>query len=115
VLQQVATVVQQGGLWIGENLMLRLLRATARVPVPESARVEDPMAWAELLTDREREVAITLAKGASNKEIGRTLGITDRTVKAHVGAILEKLHVRDRLQLSLIINGRAAAPRTELI
>jgi DNA-binding NarL/FixJ family response regulator len=106
VLQQVAGVVLQGGLWIGESLMQRLLSSTSRIPVPEAARVELPEQWAEGLTERERQVAETVARGASNKEIGRALGITERTVKAHVGAVLEKLQVRDRLQLSLIVNGR---------
>lgn len=112
VLRQVATVVLQGGLWIGESLMQRLVGATARAPVPEAARVADPRAWAERLTERERQVATTLAQGASNKEIARALGITERTVKAHVGAVLEKLQVRDRLQLSLIVTGRAAPPES---
>jgi DNA-binding NarL/FixJ family response regulator len=111
VLEQVASVVLQGGLWIGESLMQRLLVATARLPVPPAAQpVAGGRRWSDPLTDREREVATTLARGASNKEIARTLGITERTVKAHVGAILEKLQVRDRLQLSLIVNGRAAPP-----
>ena len=57
------------------------------------------------MTAREQETAILLAKGYSNKEIARQLDITERTVKSHVGAMLEKLRVRDRLQLSLIING----------
>jgi DNA-binding NarL/FixJ family response regulator len=57
------------------------------------------------LTAREQETAALLARGASNKEIARQLDITERTVKAHVGAMLEKLGVRDRLRLSLIING----------
>lgn len=104
VLIQVAAVVLQGGLWIGESLMQRLVSATSRVQVQASVRPS----WSKDLTDREKEVATTLAAGASNKEIARALGITERTVKAHVGAILEKLHVRDRLQLSLIVNGQAS-------
>lgn len=102
VLRQVATVVENGGLWVGQRLMQRLLKGTARL-VPPSAS-ENP-AWATLLTGRECEVARAVAEGASNKEIARQLDITERTVKAHVGAILEKLGARDRLQLSLIING----------
>ncbi len=68
-------------------------------PVAEGA------GWAQTLTEREREVAKAVAQGASNKEIARQLDITERTIKAHVGAILEKLGARDRLQLSLIVNG----------
>lgn len=108
VLIQVAAVVLQGGLWIGESLMQRLVSATSRVQAQASgAAAEVGPSWSKDLTDREKEVAATLAAGASNKEIARALGITERTVKAHVGAILEKLHVRDRLQLSLVVNGQA--------
>lgn len=103
VLQQVATVVQNGGLWVGQRLMQRLLAGTARLAaaVPPGARPD----WAAALTEREREVARAVAQGASNKEIARRLDITERTVKAHVGAVLEKLGARDRLQLSLVVNG----------
>jgi DNA-binding NarL/FixJ family response regulator len=115
VLQQVAGVVLQGGLWIGESLMHRLIGATSRVPLPEAARQDEPFEWVSGLTDRERQVAEAVSRGASNKEIARTLGITERTVKAHVGAVLEKLQVRDRLQLSLVVNGRSATPLAKLI
>jgi DNA-binding NarL/FixJ family response regulator len=101
-LRQVATVVENGGVWIGQSLMQRFLAASARL-LPERAAEKD--AWRGSLTPREQEVATELAKGASNKEIARQLDITERTVKAHVGATLEKLGARDRLQLSLIING----------
>ena len=108
LLTQIAAVVLQGGLWIGESLMQRLVSATSRLQaLPSTAATEKNENWSTTLTDREEQVARTLAGGASNKEIARTLGITERTVKAHVGAILEKLQVRDRLQLSLIVNGRA--------
>lgn len=104
LLRRIAEVAAQGGLWIGESLMQRLLHGTARMPLPVSA--EAPADWGALLTERERQVAQAVAKGSSNKEIARELGITERTVKAHTGAIFEKLGVRDRLQLVLIVNRR---------
>ena len=100
VLQQVAMVVANGGVWVGQRLMQRLLAGTARLLQPSPSGD-----WARTLTEREREVARAVARGAANKEIARELAITERTVKAHVGAILEKLGARDRLQLSLIVNG----------
>lgn len=109
LLVQVASVVLQGGLWIGESLMQRLVGATARLPAAALTSSMQAVAWSKGLTEREKQVASTLARGASNKEIARTLGITERTVKAHVGAILEKLQVRDRLQLSLIVNDRGSS------
>ncbi len=50
------------------------------------------------LTPRELEILETVARGQSNKEIARTLGISDQTVKNHVTAILRKLAVNDRTQ-----------------
>lgn len=108
LLIQIAAVVLQGGLWIGESLMQRLVGATSRLQ--EGINPVKSDAWSKGLTDREKQVASTLARGASNKEIAGALSITERTVKAHVGAILEKLQVRDRLQLSLIVNGQTAEP-----
>lgn len=109
LLRQVAAVVLQGGLWIGESLMQRLVSATSRLQAADSITfISQDEIWSSGLTERETEVASTLANGASNKEIASMLGITERTVKAHVGAVLEKLHVRDRLQLSLIVNRRTS-------
>ena len=102
VLRQVAMVVENGGIWVGQGLMQRLLAATSRL-LPEAEGNEQ--SWRAVLTPREQEAAILLAKGASNKEIARELDITERTVKSHVSAMLEKLGARDRLQLSLILNG----------
>jgi DNA-binding NarL/FixJ family response regulator len=59
----------------------------------------------EELSGREAEVAREVVAGRSNKEIARVLGITERTVKAHLGAIFAKLGVRDRLQLALRLTG----------
>ncbi len=107
-LRQVADVVLQGGLWIGETLMQRLVQATVSIPniVPQIKKIETLENWTATLTEREQEVARVVAGGASNKEIAKQLGITERTVKLHVGAVLSKLGVRDRLQLSLVVNGR---------
>lgn len=54
-------------------------------------------------TDREREVAALIAAGRSNKEIANALAISEPTVKKHVGRILGKLGVSDRLQAGLYL------------
>jgi DNA-binding NarL/FixJ family response regulator len=56
----------------------------------------------ESLTTREREVLAELAKGRSNREIARALGVAEKTVKAHVSAVLAKLGVQDRTQAALL-------------
>jgi NarL family two-component system response regulator LiaR len=55
----------------------------------------------DLLTEREMDVLRCLARGMSNKEIGADLFISEKTVKTHVGSILDKLGLADRTQAAL--------------
>ena len=104
VLRQVAMVVGNGGLWVGQSLLQRLVASTAKAlgQRPNQAKNSDR---GDRLSERERQVAKLVASGESNKEVAKHLSISERTVKAHMSAIFEKLGLRDRLQLSLHING----------
>ncbi|MFI2185553.1 response regulator transcription factor [Streptomyces sioyaensis] len=53
------------------------------------------------LTPREREVLLLLSGAASNRDIGRTLGIAERTVKAHLTHIMTKISVSSRTEAAL--------------
>jgi DNA-binding NarL/FixJ family response regulator len=53
------------------------------------------------LTDRERDVLELIAQGLANKQIGARLGIRERTVKAHVGAVFRRIGVQDRTSAAL--------------
>lgn len=101
VLQQVSQIVQLGGLWLGTDLMRQLVFATAA-----TLNVAQPTTLLDVLTLREKSVAEAVAQGKTNKEVARELAITERTVKAHLSAVFEKLNVRDRLQLVLVLSGR---------
>lgn len=57
-----------------------------------------------VLSQREREVALLLGDGQTHQEIANALDITIRTVKAHASAIYQKLSVKDRLALSLLLH-----------
>ena len=54
-----------------------------------------------VLTDREKEVLVEIAKGATNAEIAQTLYMAEGTVKTHIGRLLSKLECRDRVGLVL--------------
>ena len=82
----------------GESL---LHPSVAENLVRELQRREPRNAAAADLTERERQVLAEIARGHSNKEIALALGIAEKTVKTHVGNILQKLHLADRTQAAL--------------
>jgi DNA-binding NarL/FixJ family response regulator len=65
--------------------------------------------WSKRLSPREREVALLVARGLTNKEVGRELHLSDGTVKQHVHNIFLKLGTRRRQMLISVVSGSAAA------
>jgi two-component system nitrate/nitrite response regulator NarL len=65
-----------------------------------------------VLSPREREIVLCLARGASNKEIARDLDVAESTVKIHVQHILRKLNLSSRVQVAVwaIESGIVAKP-----
>lgn len=104
LLQTIESVVRNDGLWVGESLLSRLLRGLGKT---SATPAEDHPALNKL-SDREREVALKVVSGECNKEIARDLGLADRTVKAHLSSVFDKLGVRDRLQLALLLKAPTA-------
>jgi len=101
-LKQVKEVVDAGHVWIGKALMQRLLHGVNHVA---TARPTPDVTWQQTLTQREVEVATLAANGASNQAIAAQCNISERTVKAHLSAVFEKLNITDRLQLALRVHG----------
>lgn len=73
------------------------LAPSALIPAPRTPALP-AAAVAAGLTQRELEVLTELGSGATNRQIARTLGISERTVGVHVGNVLAKLHVRNRTE-----------------
>jgi DNA-binding NarL/FixJ family response regulator len=70
--------------------------------LPEPGRQSDRDAVLGQLTDREQAVFALLAAGRSNREIAAELHLSEGTVKIHVGRILAKLGLRDRIQAVIL-------------
>ena len=89
-------VVAAGDALLAPSITRRLIADFARQPGGEAARAAAP-ALARL-TERELEVLVHMARGLSNAEIAATLYLGETTVKTHVGRVLMKLALRDRVQ-----------------
>jgi DNA-binding NarL/FixJ family response regulator len=94
--------VANGDAVIAPSVTRRLLEVFAH-KLPDDTPAPDPdHDVLAALTDRERQVFIQLATGLTNAEIASTLGLSDATVKTHVGHILAKLNLRDRVQAVIL-------------
>ena len=78
----------------------------ARKVVNHFRQIRQPASEVEQLTKREQEILALLAKGYLYKEIADHLGITLSTVRAHLHAIYEKLHVQSRTEAVVKFLGR---------
>ena len=94
--------VAAGDAVVSPRVTRRLLEEYAQVlPLsPASGNRRYPQLSA--LTEREREVLVAVAQGLSNAEIAATLYVSEATVKSHVGRILAKLGLRDRVQVVVL-------------
>jgi DNA-binding NarL/FixJ family response regulator len=87
-----------GNALLAPSVTRRLIEAFARRP-PETTPSPTRLAS---LTAREREVLVLLARGGSNTEIAAALFVSEATVKTHVGNLLAKLGLRDRVQAVIL-------------
>ena len=87
--------VHAGHAVVAPSTTRRLLEHVATAPAPDSGRVAEIRAT---LTPRELDMLLELATGDSNAEIARRVHLSEATVKTHVGHVLAKLGLRDRVQ-----------------
>ncbi|MGP9018253.1 response regulator [Streptomyces sp. BR1] len=95
---------------VARRLIAEYTSRPAAAPAPASDRLD-------VLTTRERETLVLLGRGLSNAEIAAELTVSEHTVKTHVGNVLAKLGLRDRIQAvicayetGLIAAGTTAGP-----
>ncbi|HWR37281.1 MAG TPA: response regulator transcription factor [Clostridia bacterium] len=92
---QAMKMVHQGSVWAPRRVLSTFIERVTTSPgrIFPAGRV--------VFTDREKEVLELLVAGRSNKEIGSSLGIEERTVKAHVAKLMRKVGVQNRIALSV--------------
>ena len=91
-------VAAAGDALLAPSVTRRLIEAFARRP----ASVAPAPSRLASLTPRERDILLQVARGRSNIEIARELVVTEATVKTHVGHLLAKLGLRDRVQAVIL-------------
>ncbi|MCG6933004.1 MAG: response regulator transcription factor, partial [Gallionella sp.] len=102
-LKQVVLTVQQGELWIRRRLTSRLVDELGKTTSKNKA-YRSQFGLLNHLTQREFDIALRVSKGESNKQIAQECSITERTVKAHLTEVFQKLGVTDRLNLALFMS-----------
>jgi DNA-binding NarL/FixJ family response regulator len=98
LLREMVAAVTRGDVWAGPDLLQVLLQQLLEQVVPRTHSVVERYG----LSEREQEVLHEVMSGASNKIVARRLDITERTVKAHMSAILSKTGAHDRVELILL-------------
>jgi len=95
-LTQAIDTIKNETIWLLPNIMNSLISHGSQLSTKKSIHLE-------ALSEREKDVALEIQEGKSNKEIATSLEITERTVKAHLSNIFEKLDVHDRLALAMLL------------
>ena len=101
-IEQAIEVVNTGNIWLGQAVMQTMIQA-----VTASEYSTKNESWKDLLTNREIETMEWVQQGKTNVEIGEQMHISERTVKAHIHNMLEKLDAKDRLGLVLKVQNWA--------
>lgn len=88
-------IVLDGSIWAPRKVLAKLLESSAHAVAEQAARAIPK------ITEREEQVLRLLAGGRANREIAISLGIDSVTVKAHVGRLMRKVGVGNRIALSM--------------
>jgi DNA-binding NarL/FixJ family response regulator len=91
--------VAQGEVYVTPSLAAGILLTLSRSPAPK-----DPLGE---LTERESEILNLVVGGLTNREIGERLHLSEKTIKHYITNILEKLHVRSRVEAAMLAVGGA--------
>jgi DNA-binding NarL/FixJ family response regulator len=112
LLRKVARCIEHGEIWATRKVVSRALR---EMTFPARSRVDPGFAGAarvHRLSLRQRQVALLIAGGASNRQIAARLRVSEKTVKAYLTAIFRTLAVTNRVQLALFVAAHGGIGRS---
>jgi DNA-binding NarL/FixJ family response regulator len=110
-LVEVARSICKGESYVSPALAVKLL-ASFRLAGPSRALKQESR-FADL-TVREEQILAFVARGFSNKEIGNSLGLSEKTIKHYLTNILQKLQVRNRVEAALLASRHSPINLTEM-
>jgi DNA-binding NarL/FixJ family response regulator len=105
----VVTSVHSGEVWIPRHLIPKVINLLIAKNINPLSTVADAKLITKnreklaSLSDREKQVSLMIAVGSGNKQIAKNMFITERTVKAHLSKIFQKLNVPDRINLAIFM------------
>lgn len=102
-IKEAIRIVKRGGLYMDPKVAGVYVNAMNKL----QEGGQESQGEENLLSQREREVALCVAKGLSNKEIAQKLYLSEGTVKNHITHALTKLNLRDRTQLAIYMHGQS--------
>jgi len=105
-LRAAVRTVHAGTAVIGPDGLSALLDLTTRETVAPPSEYES-------LTDKEREIVLAIATGRNNAEIAADLFLSESTIKTHVGGVLRKLDLRDRVQVVVFAYEHGLVPKRD--
>jgi len=98
LIQAAIYTIEDNMIWLYPDMVSELI-----LDIPEQKKITDLDAILQPLTKKEKEVALLLKDGCTYKAIAQKLGIMPRTIKAHASHIYEKLQVKDKISLAILL------------
>ena len=100
-IQKVMEVASKGGFWLDVSIARYLFNSLSDINTQATEKIKENKRLKNSLTQRELEVLKLITEGKTNSQIAQEIIVSTNTAKAHVGSILSKLSVNDRVQAAV--------------
>ena len=100
-VRKVADIIIKGGFWLDSFVAKYIFSSLSDFSIKTNEKLRENKRLKSSLTQRELEVLKLITEGKTNSQIAREIIVSTNTAKAHVGSILTKLSVRDRVQAAV--------------